>query len=59
MVPGRREWGKQMVNACLYPHAIEEVLKIRLSERNYEDRIAWHYGRSGHVHGEKCLPFST
>jgi hypothetical protein len=35
------------VNACLYPHDAEEVLKIRLSERNYEDYIAWHYEKSG------------
>jgi hypothetical protein len=31
----------------LYPHDAEEVLKIRLSERNYEDYIAWHYEKSG------------
>jgi hypothetical protein len=43
MKPGRCEWDEQ---ECLYPHDAEEVLKVRLTERE-EDFIAWHFDRSG------------
>jgi hypothetical protein len=47
MHPGRREWDAQMLNSCLYPHDVEEVRKIRLSDRGTEDVIAWHYEKTG------------
>jgi hypothetical protein len=31
MQPGQREWDEQVLNECLYPHDMAEVLKIRLS----------------------------
>ncbi|TVU25372.1 hypothetical protein EJB05_27866, partial [Eragrostis curvula] len=36
-----------MLKSCLYPHDIDEVLKIRLSSTTEEDIIAWHYEKSG------------
>jgi hypothetical protein len=47
MLPGRREWDVQTIQACLYPRDVEEVIKIRLSDRISEDYIAWNYERSG------------
>jgi hypothetical protein len=43
----RREWDEGLIRSCLYPHDVEEVLKIRLSNWNEEDFIAWHYEKSG------------
>jgi hypothetical protein len=36
-----------MLKTCMYPHDVEEVLKLCLSDRNPDDHIAWHYERSG------------
>jgi hypothetical protein len=47
MHPGCREWDEQMLNECMYPHDMAEVLKIRLSERLQSDHIAWFYDRTG------------
>jgi hypothetical protein len=47
MLPDRREWNEQLLKECLYPHDVNEVLKIRLSERIPDDHIAWFYERSG------------
>jgi hypothetical protein len=41
MVPGRREWNEQVINACMHPHDAEQVLRIRLSDRIQDDHIAW------------------
>jgi hypothetical protein len=41
MVPGRREWNEQVINACMHPHDPEQVLRIRLSDRIQDDHIAW------------------
>jgi hypothetical protein len=40
MQPGHREWDLQVLNSCLYPRDVDEVCKIRLSERIEEDMIA-------------------
>jgi hypothetical protein len=29
MLPGTREWDVETLRTCLYPHDVEEVLKIR------------------------------
>jgi hypothetical protein len=41
------EWDTQVLETCFYNHDIEEICKIRLSERMHEDVIAWHYEKSG------------
>jgi hypothetical protein len=46
MVPGRREWDREVLRTCMHMHDIEEVCKLRLSS-TMEDTIAWHYERSG------------
>jgi hypothetical protein len=43
MTPGRREWDTQVLKTCFYNHDIEEICKIRLSERMH----AWHYEKTG------------
>jgi hypothetical protein len=35
------------MQSILYPHDIQEVLKIRLSDRVPEDFVAWYYEKSG------------
>jgi hypothetical protein len=40
MTIGRQEWDLQKLRSCMYMHDIDEVLKIRLSERIQEDTIA-------------------
>jgi hypothetical protein len=47
MLPGRREWDVTLLRGLLYPHDVSEVLKIRLSKRALEDRIAWMYEKTG------------
>jgi hypothetical protein len=47
MLPDHREWNEQLLKECLYPYHVNEVLKIRLSERIPDDHIAWFYERSG------------
>lgn len=42
-----REWDVNMLEACLFQHDIDEVMKIRLSDRVQEDYVAWHYEKSG------------
>jgi hypothetical protein len=37
MVTGRREWDVQMLKTYMYPHDIDEVLKLCLSDRNPDD----------------------
>jgi hypothetical protein len=46
MKPGQREWDVQRLQTCMYPHDIEEILKIRLSNTNTEDILAWHYEKT-------------
>jgi hypothetical protein len=49
MKPNRREWDEDVIKSCLYPIDAEEVLEIRLTERerDEDDYSAWHYERSG------------
>jgi hypothetical protein len=47
MLPDSSEWNEQLLKECMYPHNVNEVLKIRLSERIQDDHIAWFYERSG------------
>jgi hypothetical protein len=47
MRANRREWDEQIIKACMYPHDAEEVLRIRLSQRQEDDFLAWHYESSG------------
>jgi hypothetical protein len=35
MVPGRREWDIPLLRTVLFPHEVQEVLKVRLSDRAY------------------------
>lgn len=46
MQDGRKEWDVNKLKTCLYPHDIEAVLKIRLSQKHTEDYIVWHYEKS-------------
>jgi hypothetical protein len=45
MLPDGSEWNEQLLKECMYPHNVNEVLKIRLSERIQDDHIAWFYER--------------
>jgi hypothetical protein len=47
MQPGRSGWDEQILNSCLYPHDVEAILRIRLSDREGEDMLAWFYEKSG------------
>jgi hypothetical protein len=47
MLPDHREWNEQLLKECMYPHDVNEVLKIRLSERIQDDHIERFYERSG------------
>lgn len=47
MKEGRRKWDIDKLKTSLHPHDIEEIKKIRLSDRITEDYIAWHYEKSG------------
>jgi hypothetical protein len=47
MIRGCREWDTQLLRTCFYNHDIEEISKIRLSDRMEEDAIAWYYEKSG------------
>jgi hypothetical protein len=35
------------LRTCFYNHDIEEIKKIRLSDRLDDDVVAWHYEKSG------------
>jgi hypothetical protein len=43
MIPGRREWDREVLQTCMY---IKEVCRIRLSN-TMEDTIVWHHEKSG------------
>lgn len=47
MQPERKEWDLNILRTCMFLHDIQEVLKIRLSDKVAEDTLAWHYERSG------------
>jgi hypothetical protein len=47
MVPGRREWDIPLLRSIFYRHDVEEILKIRLSNRVEEDFIDWFYDKTG------------
>jgi hypothetical protein len=32
---------------CLYPHDVDEVLKVRPMQHGREDFVAWYYEKSG------------
>jgi hypothetical protein len=38
-------WAEAMV--CLYPHDVDEVLKVRPMQHGREDFVAWYYEKSG------------
>lgn len=46
MKPDRREWDINVLRECLDEHDVDEVLKLRLSERGEDDWLAWHYETS-------------
>jgi hypothetical protein len=46
MKPGRRERDDRVIKTCTYPHDANEVMKIRLSERDDKNFLAWHYERT-------------
>jgi hypothetical protein len=41
------EWDEQRLWMCLYPHDVDEVLKIQPMQHGREDFVAWYYERSG------------
>lgn len=43
----RKEWDINKLKTCFFPHDIEEIMKIKLSERVIKDYIAWHLERFG------------
>jgi hypothetical protein len=47
MVLGRREWDIPLLCSIFYRYDVEEILKIRLSDRVEEDFIAWFYNKTG------------
>jgi hypothetical protein len=47
MVPGRREWDVPLLRTVLFPHEVQDVLKVRLSDRAQDDHIAWFYEKTG------------
>jgi hypothetical protein len=47
MVPCHREWGVPILRSVLFPHEVQEVLKVRLSYRAPDDHVAWFYEKSG------------
>jgi hypothetical protein len=47
MVPRRREWDIPLLYSVLYPHDVQEVLKLRLSARAPENHAVWLYEKSG------------
>jgi hypothetical protein len=47
MVPGQCEWNESLLKECRFPHDVNEVLMLRLSERIQDDQIAWLYERPG------------
>jgi hypothetical protein len=47
MIPGWQEWDVQLLKSVLYPHDVQGVLKVRLSDRAPEDNVAWFYEKSG------------
>jgi hypothetical protein len=47
MKPNQRQWDEQVLRSCLYPHDVEAVLRIRLSDRLQQDYTAWFYEKSG------------
>jgi hypothetical protein len=46
MKQGWREWDEQVLKRCMYPHDVEEVLKICLTDWREEDCLAWFHERS-------------
>jgi hypothetical protein len=47
MKPDTPEWDEQRLQLCLYPHDVEEVMKIRPMQYGYKDFVAWYYEKSG------------
>jgi hypothetical protein len=47
MMANAREWDEQRLWMCLYPHDVEELLKIRPMQHGRDDFVAWYYERSG------------
>jgi hypothetical protein len=47
MIRGSREWDDNVLSTCFFNHDIQEVKKIRLSNRIDEDVVAWFYEKSG------------
>jgi hypothetical protein len=52
MKPGRHEWDEQVLKYYLFPHDVEAILRIHLSQRDDEDILAWHYEKSGDIHSQ-------
>jgi hypothetical protein len=47
MLPAGQAWDEKRLRMCLFPHDVEEVLKIRLLNRSEKDFIACHYEHFG------------
>jgi hypothetical protein len=47
MLPAGREWDVPLLQSLLYHHDVNEVLKIRLSDRVQEDHVAWMLEKTG------------
>jgi hypothetical protein len=46
MWQGEHEWDEHILCMYLYPHDIEEVLKIRPMHYENDDMVAWFYEKS-------------
>jgi hypothetical protein len=55
MTPGRREWDEQILRTCFYNHDIDEIKKIRLSDR-LKDYVRNSQGRRFQMHSSKLGP---
>jgi hypothetical protein len=61
MIPGKHEWNIHMLKITrLYSRDVEEVRKIRLSEKVEEDALAWYYKKNsiftGVLYKRRWLP---
>jgi hypothetical protein len=47
MHSGEHEWDEQRLRSCIYPHDVEDVLRIRPMRHGRDDMVAWAYEKSG------------
>jgi hypothetical protein len=47
MMRDRKQWDEAIIRRYFYPWDVDEILKIKLSEVEMEDVIAWQFEKSG------------